>query len=409
MWRTGGTIAAIRISTIALRFALTVYMTAFLGLVAVGQYGLIAGLAILAPALVGLGLNFHLCRDVAGEKQEAALALVRDRMRFSLFVLALVTVAGLVAHLVLLGPIPPMTLLVVGILWGEALGTDLYLGLTGMQRNILANLAVGLRSACWIPFAVLLGLAMPEMRTLDVVLTCWAIGTWASLFIVFTVLARSDPDRALHTAPPTGWVGRTVRAGMVIWPSDLALVLITFGDRFIMSTLVSDRELGIYVFFWTFANMVQTLLQSSLVTPALPRLVIRFRESREAWSMKIKQLAVLLLACSTVMAVGGLLFIWIGHRYVPQSSFPWNLVLGLLVFLGMVVRLLSDFLSTALNSAGFVRAYVATNIVYATLLLGAVAVGTDAFGIIGTAIAAITAGAIATLVKLISLSKVRTS
>lgn len=407
MWLTGGVILLIRLMTLAMRFALTVYITASLGLVAMGQFGIVLGLAALAPALVGMGLNFHLCRDVVSNDPLEKIALVRDRMRWTAAVLALAALVGVPAWWMLFGPPNLTVILVITILCCEALAMDAYLALTGLKENVIANIGVALRSAAWVPVVIVLGWAMPEMRTLNAVFAGWLGGHLANFVFMGAFMARRGYTRRWREDVKTGWVAQSMRGGLQVWPSDIALVLITFGDRFILSATVGDEALGTYVFYWTFANMVQTLIQSAIVTPALPRLIGLYRSDRSGWLVRAQRLGILIPSLGLAMSTGALLVIWAGYRFVPESNFPWRPDVGVLIFAAVVARFLGDFLSTVLNSAGAMKDYALLNIGFAGTLMIAIALGAMAGGIAGAAIASLVTALVFNTLKISAILRLR--
>lgn len=406
-WAVGGAIAAIRLATLVMRFALTVYVTAMLGLVAMGQFGVVLGLAALAPALVGMGLNFHMCRDVVSDDPAGRIALIRDRLRWSVAMLALATLIALPLWAVLGGGVSTAMLLVVAILWFETLAMDIYLALTGLKENVLANVGVALRSAAWVPVAIVLGWADPQFRTLETVYACWLGGHIANIALLAVLMRRRGFAARWRGDAPTGWVRQSLRGGLQVWPSDIALVLITFGDRFILSATVGDKALGIYVFYWTFANMIQTLIQSAVVTPALPRLIGLYRDDRAAWLTGATRLGIAIPWLGFFMATGALVTIWAGHRFVPQSNFPWQPTLAVLIFAAVVARFVGDYLSTVLNSAGAVRDYAVLNIGFAAILMVAILVGALAGGIAGAAIASLVTALAFNTLKMAAILRLR--
>lgn len=406
MWVIGSAIAAIRVATLALRFVLTIYVTAMLGLVEMGQLGLVQGLTALVPAVLGMGFNFHMCRDVVGDEPAERIAIVRDRMAWTLRVTAIVAVIGLLGAWAF-GADPGVTaILIVAILVAETFAMDSYLALTGMRMNVIANWGVLLRTAAWVPVAVIGGLADSGLRTLDFVYACWLLGHLANLAMLARVLHTRGLWHRWRGDGPTGWVGNAVPGAIRIWPSDIALALITYGDRFILSAVVGDRMLGIYVFFWTFANMIRTLLQSAFVTPALPRLIELYRKDRGGWWRTVRRLGAAIPLTGIAASAVLLAVIWAGHRYVPQSNFPWQGGLALVVFAAVLAGYFGDYLSTVLNSAGAVTAYAALNVAFAVCSMVAIAAGALLGGVVGAALGSLIAALIFAGLKIAAIRRV---
>ncbi|WP_066551988.1 oligosaccharide flippase family protein [Croceicoccus bisphenolivorans] len=407
MWVNGGKIALIRLATLAMRLALTVYVTGMLGLAALGQFGIVLGLAAFVPAAVGMGLNFHLCREIVGGDAADRIATIRDRMRWTCTMLAAASAIALPVWWYFAGPPTVMILLAAATLWLEALAMDIYLAMTGLRENVLANIGVALRSAAWVPIAIGVGLLWPELRSLETILACWIVGHLANLSMLAAIMARRGYGRRWRSDAPTGWVRGSLAKGVQVWPSDIALVLITFGDRFILSATVSDDAVGLYVFYWTFANMIQTLAQSAIVTPALPRLVEQYGADRGQWMVSVRRLGIAIPLAGIAMAAGILTVIWLGHRFVPQAGFPWQALIAVLVFAAVIARFAGDFLSTVLNSAGAVRSYTLLNTGFAAALMLAIGAGALGAGIEGAAVASLLTALLFNALKLAAIVRLR--
>ena len=403
MWRVGGSIATIRLTAIALRFALTIFITANLGLEAMGQFGLVLGLGALSPALFGFGLNFYMARAIVGCEEERQVSIIQSRICFTLAVLLLATIAGLPFAVSGTGMPLVIVLLIAAILWGEALGMDIYIALTALRFNVLANFSLSMRSAFWIPFAVGLAGYSPEYANLQTILACWLAGHVANIAIVWAVLGSR-----LHTSGSKGegWSLASIKDGLRIWPSDLALVLIAFGDRFILSGTVDERQVGIFVFFWSFANVAQTLVQAAIISPSLPKLIQLHREDVVGWKNQVRNLAVFVMVSGAVLGAGIYAFIFLIHSYFPQQNFPWAPVFGATIIIATIVRFLGDFLSTVLNSAGAANAYSVLNVGFAASLMVALVPSSLWGGIQGAALALLAVASVFNLLKLRAVTAV---
>ena len=380
-------IFALRIATLVLRFALTIYITGSIGLVALGLFGLITGAVLLAPSLLGLGLNFHLVRDMVSDDMADSLSVLRHRLVARVVAMTVGTLVFVPAWVWLGHDVDTLFVLALIVAWGEAIGMDLYLALTALHANFAANLSVAVRSALWVPVVALLGLLDPGYRTLETVMAGWAAGSLINLLAVLYWCGRNGMFSRTDTDISRNWTRRVLPSSLAIWPSDLALIAITFGDRFILAALISKTALGLYVFFWTFANAVQTLVQTSVLTPSLPRLVRLHREDIDRWRQKSMRLAMPVAAAAIALSAGALVAIFVGHVFLPELQFPWAPVIAGCIFLGACLRLVADTFSMALNSAGNVRRFASLNILYAAAILAACWAGAMAGGLIGSVIA----------------------
>jgi len=155
------TAMSLRATALASRFALSIYALRYLSIESLGTFGLAVGLAGIMPPLLGLGINYHLNRDILAMSQTEAHLAARDRLIVSVSMLALVWLCAALSgawSLSLLGGYPLLLGLIVSL---ETLATDMHVMIINRGHAVLANLLLFIRSASWIPPVILLGIAAP--------------------------------------------------------------------------------------------------------------------------------------------------------------------------------------------------------------------------------------------------------
>ncbi|MBK8375543.1 MAG: hypothetical protein IPL18_11940 [Sphingomonadales bacterium] len=397
--RESAIILALRLATLVLRFGLTLYVTAFIGLEATGTLGIAIALTAITPALIGFGLNYHLTRDVVGQSLACVIPMARDRALVTFAALILLTVAGVAAHWQWVGPPGLTEWLIVALVWFEMLALEHYLLLIGLQRSVMANVMIFVRSAVWVPAAMLFGYLAPEARSIDMVLAFWVAGHAAALALFAGLLVR-EHALGLWLAPRTGWVGTTMRHSWLIWISDIALAGMAFSDRLIVAQVLDTRAVGVFTLYWSFANAMQTLITSAFIQPALPGLVLLHRNDPAGWKVHVfrRWRLVTLLAIGLGMAI--IAAIYVLFSYAPPDRFPWEPTLALLLFAAYGVRIGSEYLGICLTSAGRFNAYALSTIGGFAVTFGLLWGLTKLGGINGTAQALLFAAVGLTVVRL---------
>src|SRR4051812_35558368 len=89
-------ILGLRGGTLAAKVALTVFVARFIGLEALGTYGLIVGLTVAIPVVASLGLIAVVCRNAVTQN----LAEVTGFLRYYAFIQAGIYAAGLMCAVV---------------------------------------------------------------------------------------------------------------------------------------------------------------------------------------------------------------------------------------------------------------------------------------------------------------------
>lgn len=190
----------IRATGLGMRFLLVLYLARYLGIDALGRFGLIQGAASVAPVALGWGVSYFLGREIVGLRPLLAGRRLRDRL---LVTLASLAAAGIVCAALVEGgflALPATPALVAGILLLEAVAFDTHAALIGMGRPLAANMLLFLRSGAWVLPAAGLGWIDPSLRTLDVVLACWAMALVACV-VAFVPMLRGWPLGAIMRAP----------------------------------------------------------------------------------------------------------------------------------------------------------------------------------------------------------------
>jgi O-antigen/teichoic acid export membrane protein len=386
---------------------LAFYIISYLGLAANGAFGLLLGIAAVAPAAAGLGLSYYLARYVAGRSPAEVAPVVRDRLRLTMIILFGATIVCIGIAIGLDRSIDGTVALGIVIVWLEVIGLDLFIVLIGLELTWMANLAIFFRSAAWVPVAVALGIALPALRSLEALLACWIAGHIAALgYIAWQLRGRSVLE-AIVRAPATRWIAQHRRQSWYIWLSDLGIVGAMFVDRFIVNDRLGIAATGVFVFYWSLANASHTLVSTTVIQPALPRLVRFYRGGDYAiWR---RELFVRIAAAATMslVAAGAIAALAFGVIALsPEGRFPVAPVLFGLLLLSALVRACSDVVNAGMTSTGDNAVYAAVNIVGVALAAGLSYTALILIGLEGVGWAALATAAILFAVRAFRLRRV---
>lgn len=400
----GGLNLVLRAATLAFRFGLSFYVVSYLGLQAAGIYGLLLGAVGVAPALIGWGLNYFVAREVVGRTPDAAAGLVKTRLTVTFVSLSLLTIVAAIAASAMGIEWRPLWLLVMALIWLETLALDLYLPLIGLELATQANVVVFVRSALWVPIAVAVGMAWPAGRSLDALCTFWIGGHLLSLALMARFLRAWPVWERLAEPIDRGWIRDRLGRSWYIYLSDLGIVGLIYLDRYMVSGLLGLTATGIYTFYWSLANALQTLMQASVVQLALPRLVKAYGQRDMAlWSRLVK--SELLKAIVVSLGLAMLMFVAMELVFVFDKGghFPRERELFGCLLLASVLRAGSDLLNVCITSSGRDRYYAASNVAGVFLSLACAFVGISLFGLIGSGLGAAATAAILIVSRLIHL------
>lgn len=324
------------------KFALSLYMLAFLGLAELGVFGLLVAAATAAPAVLGFGVGDWTTRHLVGLPSSRALQLAATRLAFTVVVHGIVQPIFWIINALIGEPIPSRYVVLVAlILLLEHLAADSHGPLIARGRVLLASLNLFIRSGLWPITVITIGLLYPPARSLTWVLATWVVGLTMMMFVLAFATLRDGRWRWLRLR--WSWLRDALRHCWPLYLSGLGTAGSLYADRFIISSFVGLELTGVYVFFWSAANVVHSIAFYGTFHPRVPTLVAAAQSDdvrafrRRLVHCQIETMAwALLLSAMLWIAVD--LFVKVANK--PQLSahsaiFIW-------IILAMLLRILAD-------------------------------------------------------------------
>ena len=388
--RGGAPNMVLRGSTLFLRFALSFYIVSQLGLASAGVYGLAIGAIGIVPATVGWGLNYFVSREVVGHTPDTAAPLIRDRLIITFLSLLTGTLIAVPVLIWQTGEITQTQVLILILLWLETIALDLYMPMIGLELALFANVLIFVRSALWIPIVVAIGFAVPALQTLDMIFIGWILSHLLAIAMLVIYLRRWPVKAGLREGKKLNVLIRRARTSWYIYFSDLGIVGLGYADRFILNALLGLVATGIYSFYFSITNALQTLISTAVVQLALPRMVRAFRGGNpDVWQAELRQQMIKTLSFAGVLSLAIFGATEIIFRVAPQGHFPVYRMLLAIMLLAATIRSGSDLLNVSITSMGRDRAYATTNVVGVVLAVCFGAGFMWLFGLIGAGISAV--------------------
>lgn len=390
----------LRGSSLAFRFALSFYIIKYLGLEAAGIYGLALGAIGLAPAITTFGMNYFLARDLVGMPPGEAAPRIKTRLVASTVATALLTALAAAGAYGFAYPITPIILIIAVLVWLEIYANDLYVALIALEMPLLANVAMFIRLAAWIPFVIGLGLLLPQTRSIEYVLLGWLVSYGLYFGVLLYALRRWPLAEALRAPVHTGWIKDRLRQGWLIYFSDIGIVGYTYVDRYIVSLMLGLELTGLYNFYWSLANALQTLLFTAIIQVALPVLFKAFNSGnmaawRAAMRREMKKTAAYAVVLGICVYGGSELLIAV----LGMSQLTEHRGVFIMLVLAAVVRSATDLANVGITSVRLDRIYALTNL--GSLAISCVVTSLCIWwlGFVGVGVAALTTACVVTAIK----------
>lgn len=375
----------------ASKFVLILFLTNTIEPAQLGVYGLFVATIGLGLYLLGLELHVVSARDLLARPKELRSLLIRDQ--------ALVHLAGYILIIPLLlvaflgGQLPLGQLLwFYLILILEHAGQEVYRLLVTFGKPLAANASLFLRGGAWVILLIAVVWGGVSLENLNAVWGAWACGSLLGLIYAISCLSDLEWSRTLTTPVDWGWLRSVLRRAVPFLFSALAIRSLDTVDRYALGFFHGEASVGIYTFYYSFGSVLHLFIYSGVVMILHPQLISSFQEGDLAGYRRLKKrltLFILFLAISIGSFVALALPIIID--LLGRSEYGQDLNAFRLMLVGQVLL--------ALGYIPFYDLYVrnADKAILFSSLIACVAAVTShlllvpAFGIIGTAIAAIIA------------------
>lgn len=265
---------ALRLGSLAGKFGLSIFVARFLDLSELGIYGIVFALSMFMVVFIGGRIDYDLCRQIALDTEEDAAYLLRDQTVFFLLnflaTLPLFVIAGCsgMAEFGL-----PIALCAWAICCLESYANLLFVNTYALGRPLMANVAFFVRSGLWAFVAMAALLWFPGLRTLWTVLLLWIAGSALSIAYNLFILGASKWPSLRHAPVRWGTLRKGLMVSLLIWIGSIGLAGGTYLDRVVLSAYLDLQAVGVATFYASFSNSVVTLIASSCLAVALPKLM----------------------------------------------------------------------------------------------------------------------------------------
>lgn len=245
----------------------------------VGVYALVLTVATVLVYLIGVELHSYTTREVVACEdlgEQACHLQSHFRIVLLMYALSLPIAYGIFVWTGIAGHFS--FALFVLVLLGEALCQELGRYLIVLSKPVASNVLQLVRSAAWMPVAVVLIARFPAgpSAPIDTILVCWATGTAIAIaFGLWHVRALLWPLQPFSA----DWGRRAFGSARHYFAVALLTQVQSYADRFIVQFHLGEAQVGLLSFYQSFANTLLTFVQTGVVAILLPRLLHAVRHS----------------------------------------------------------------------------------------------------------------------------------
>lgn len=289
-------VMGVRMSTLTVKFGLTLFVTRFMGLADLGFFGLVSAVTIMGPPFLGCGFMNILARSAVTCSSEELTCDLRRNARFLTLIYMPILIVALGYGLVTGNTV--LALLVFGVVVLEHVNQDIFAVLLNLNRPLAANMMHFARAALWALLFMAGALVEPTLRNMEWLMVFWLAGNIVC-FAGFFWLARHWPWRTVQSVDSfKSWVRSNFKVSRTIYAVGWVQTAGSYLDRFVISLFLGLELTGVYVLFLSVASALSNLVLTGVIQFARPKMVRAFKEKDTAYgAMYMQCMRNTLLAC----------------------------------------------------------------------------------------------------------------
>ncbi|WP_422082727.1 polysaccharide biosynthesis C-terminal domain-containing protein [Ulvibacterium sp.] len=247
-----------------------------------GIFGLLA--TTIALLIYVLGFDFYVfnTREILASKKEAYAERIRNQMFFHLIAyLVVIPISLFLVFRLNFIPLEYFWVFVV-LLLSEHLGQELYRLFTTLEKSVVANGILFIRSGLWVWIVLFDFFWLGNDIDLRNYIRIWTMTSLLSFFIFGIFLVRTIEIKKVRYFPPDWkWIGAGINTAGVFFIGSLSFQVIQFSDRYMIDFFYGKKLVGIYTAFAQFTNAIDVFAFSAITMVAYPKLVKSFKEKKK--------------------------------------------------------------------------------------------------------------------------------
>lgn len=329
---------SLKVLSMIAKFLLIIYISKYLSTEALGEYGLFVTTIVISMYFLGMDFYTFNSREIIKKEHEDRLLLIRDQFIFHIIVYAVVL--PLLFSVFLFGIIDYkyITLFYLVIVV-EHISQEFFRLYVTLNKQILANVLLLLRTGIWV--YILIGLwiyGLEKTQNLYSIYIAWFLGALVSIFVGVYYLFKTYNKKNLKTKIDWIWIKHGFKTSMPFLLGTVAYKVIEFSDRYMIDYYMTKADVGVYTFFGSIANTMQTLVFTLVIMMYYPKMIELSTDSnRDEFTTISKKFFWEVLIYSFLIIAGIALFIYPILEYMDKVEFIenidvlWVLLAGILV------------------------------------------------------------------------------
>lgn len=276
-------VLALRGISIAARFALSFLFVKYISLEFQGEYSLLITTITLAMMVVGFDFYVYGNRFLIQHKEKENFAIFNQFFfHFATYVL-LLAVFTIVRSFSDFDGLLTFTVFFLLIL--EHLGMEFFRLFIALERPLVANIVLFVRTGTWPVYIIYLMLIKKSIISLDTVINSWIIAAIAAVFL--SVIFLWNSLKKIEFKLDKKWIMSGIGIASFFFVSTMAQKGIEFSDRYIINAFLGAKELGIYSFFFQLGNVSNVAIYTMFISFMYPTIITSITQRDENSTKKV--------------------------------------------------------------------------------------------------------------------------
>jgi len=288
-----------------------------------------------------LGLDFYTfnTREILSKPNNERLPLIRDQFIFHLTMY--VIILPLLSMVIIKGIIPlKYAIWFYLILIFEHLSQEFYRLYTVLSKPLFANFVLFLRSGLWVYFVVYLWIFQPENpKNLSIIWVSWSLGAFLSIIISLFVLKKQNLGSVTNVPINWRWIKKGVKVSSPFFIGTLAYKIMEFAGRYAIDFFATKKDVGIYTFFGSVANVINVIVFTAIVMVYYPKLVEFYKKDNQRYKIYLRKFSYFIIILSLTSAIAAIILIKPALVFMGKDEFYNNIsVFYILVIANIVLN-----------------------------------------------------------------------
>lgn len=374
--------------TIALRFLFIIGLSKYYSTEDLGIYGLFTTTVTIVIFFLGFDFYAYAHREILKVDKYQQPNFLYNSLIFFLLTYVIVLPSCLFFFFFNILPLKYIVWFYL-ILVFEHLSQELFRLYVLFGNQVFANFLLFVRMSSWtiIVFAVWAANDLTELR-LNYVFALWMLGSFISVGLGFIgILKRYGGGSKNSFYIDKKWIREGVPIAVKFLIGTLAYKLIEFSDRYFIDYFLDRKAVGVYTFYYNFANVLQTLVFTLVIAQLYPKMVEYFvKKDLFNYDLQKSKFKQQVIGTSLIGSVIVILIIYPAIYIVGKPEFYDNLDAYIVLIVAIVLLNISFIPHYILYTRKMDNEIMICTVFSALANLASNLVLTERFGLLGSAI-----------------------